>query len=50
MIGQTVAPQRRDYAERDTDERREQHRVERELSRRRDELPEVLRDRLVRER
>ena len=39
-----------DDPERDPDDRREHDRVERELRRRGDELPEVVRDRLVRER
>ena len=47
MVGGPVAPQPGDHPERDPDERREHDRVERELGRRGDELPEVVRDRLM---
>ena len=50
VVGGLVAPQRREDAERDAEDRRDQHRVERELGGRRDELAEVVRDRVMRER
>ena len=44
------APKRRDGAECNSDDRGEEHRVEGELARRGDELPEVVRDGGVRQR
>ena len=49
MVGRPVPAEPRHDPERDPDDRREHDRVERQLRRRGDELPQVVRDRLVRE-